>query len=139
MLSDSKNTLPTWAVRQVENCPQIFLEGFKMFRILDGSGFEGMGCEYVVLEPGKVLEPHIHEKSHSIILVIKGEGFAFVDGRRYVLKENSVINVPPGIKHGLEAGNVELVVYGFQHPGIINDQNDADIYFVEDGRKGLVG
>jgi Uncharacterized conserved protein, contains double-stranded beta-helix domain len=109
-----------------------------MFRILDGSGFTGVGCEYVVLEPGKVLPPHVHEQSHALILVISGNGFALVDGQRYPLRAHSVINVPPGIAHGLEAGDQELVVYGFQNPAIIDEQNDADIYFVEDGRKGQV-
>lgn len=132
------NRANAWVVRQIDQSPEICLEGFKMFRVLDGSGFVGMGCEYVVLEPGRVLAPHIHEKSHSIILVLSGNGFALVDGDRYELKANSVVNVPPGVAHGLEAGDQELVVYGFQHPAIIGERNDADIYFVGDGRKGEV-
>jgi len=133
-----KSLTNTWAVRQVDQSPEIILEGFKMFRVLDGSGFTGMGCEYVVLEPGKVLAPHIHKSSHSIILVLSGNGFALVDSRRYELKENSVINVPPGIEHGFGAGDQKLVVYGFQYPAIIGERNDVDIYFVKDGRKGEI-
>jgi quercetin dioxygenase-like cupin family protein len=91
-----------------------------------------------VLDPGKVLEPHIHKKGHAVILVLAGEGFALVGGRRYPLRRHSVINVPPGTEHGLEAGNEKLVVYGFQVPAIIDENNDADIYFTKDNRKGEV-
>lgn len=127
-----------WAVRLVEDSPALVLEGFRMYRILDGSGFEGVGCEFVVLEPGKILEPHIHKKGHAVILVLAGNGFALVNGQRYPLQCHSVINVPPGTEHGLEAGSEELVVYGFQVPAIIDENNDADIYFTKDNRKGEV-
>lgn len=139
MPADSENNpSSTWAVRQIDQSPEICLEGFKMFRVLDGSGFAGMGCEYVILGPGKVLAPHIHERSHSVILVLSGNGLALVDSRKYELKENSVINVPPGIEHGFEAGDKELTLYGFQYPAIIGERNEADIYFVKDGRKGEI-
>lgn len=138
-MPEAENDLPsTWVVRQVDQSPEITLEGFTMFRILDGSGFDRMGCEYVVLEPKRVLPAHVHEKSHSVILVLRGTGFALVNKRRYALTKDSVVNVPPGIAHGLEAGDEELVVYGFQYPAIIGEQNDADIYFVDDGRKGKI-
>ncbi len=134
---DCNHSTP-WSVRQVEESPTLFLEGFKMYRILDDSGFEGVGCEFVVIEPGKVLEPHVHKKGHAVILVLKGNGFALVANQRYPLRERSVINVPPGVVHGLEAGTEELVVYGFQMPAIIDENNDADIYFTVNDRKGEV-
>lgn len=128
----------SWSVRQVEDSPVLTLEGFRMYRILDDSGFDGVGCEFVVLEPGKVLEPHIHKKGHAIILVLAGRGYALIAGDRYPIGKNTVINIPPGTEHGLEAGDVDLVVYGFQVPAIIDENNDADIYFTKDNRKGEV-
>lgn len=128
----------SWSVRQVEQSPALILEGFKMYRILDGSGFERVGCEFVVLEPGRILEPHVHRKGHAVILVLQGNGHVLVNGMRYPLRKHSVVNVPPGTEHGLEAGDEELVVYGFQVPAIIDENNDADIYFTKDNRKGEV-
>lgn len=127
-----------WSVRQVADSPAMLLEGFKMYRILDGTGFDGVGCEFVVLEPGRILEPHIHKKGHAIILVLKGSGFVLIDGVTHPLKPHTVINVPPGTEHGLQAGEEELVVYGFQVPAIVDEKNEADIYFTKDDRKGEV-
>lgn len=129
----------TWSVRQAQDSPSLMLENFKMYRILDGSGFEGVGCELVVLEPGKILEPHVHKKGHAVILVLSGNGYALVNGARLPLQQHSVINIPPGTEHGLEAGSEPLAVYGFQVPAIIDANNDADIYFTKDNRKGEVG
>lgn len=135
----AKNTEPNdWVVRQVEHSPSLVLEGFKMYRVLDDSGFEGVGCEFVVIGAGKILEPHIHKKGHAIILVISGVGHALIAGVRYPIGKNTVINIPPGTEHGLEAGAQELVVYGFQVPAIIDEHNNADIYFTKGNRKGEV-
>jgi len=128
----------TWSVRQADQSPSLMLENFKMYRILEDSGFEGVGCELVVLEPGKVLEPHVHKKGHAVILVLGGDGYALINGARHPLRQHSVINLPPGTEHGLEAGSAPLVVYGFQVPAIIDANNDADIYFTKDNRKGEV-
>ncbi|PCK02978.1 MAG: hypothetical protein COA42_21535 [Alteromonadaceae bacterium] len=134
----STETQNVWNVRNLDECPEVTLEGFKMYRILDGAGFANMGCEYVVIEPYKVLEPHFHRKGHAVILVISGNGFVSVGDEKYPLKENTLINIPPGTEHGLEAGSESLVVYGFQSPAIIDDNDDADIFFSRDNRKGIV-
>ncbi len=128
----------SWSVRQIEDSPELTLEGFKMFRVLEDSGFKNMGCEFVVIEPKKILDPHHHKKGHAIILVLSGHGFALINKKKYKIKKHSVLNIPPGVEHGLEAGDENLVVYGFQHPAIIDENNDADIYFTKDNRKGEV-
>jgi len=128
----------SWSVRQVEQSPSLMLENFKMYRILEDSGFQGVGCELVVLEPGKILEPHVHKKGHAVILVLSGNGYALINGNRHPIRQHSVINIPPGTEHGLESSSEPLVVYGFQVPAIIDENNDADIYFTKDNRKGEV-
>lgn len=128
----------TWKVRQVEDSPTLMLEGFTMYRVLDGSLMQDIGCEYVSLKPGEVLEPHIHIASHSIILVLQGNGYAMLEGERYPIKQNSIINIPPGIEHGLESCDGELVVYGFQSPGIIADNKSVDIMFTKENRQGVI-
>lgn len=139
MQEQTREAVPkSWSVRQVEQSPSLMLENFKMYRILEDSGFQGVGCELVVLEPGKVLEPHVHKKGHAVILVLSGNGYALINGNRHPVSQHSVINIPPGTEHGLESGSQPLVVYGFQVPAIIDENNDADIYFTKDNRKGEV-
>lgn len=127
-----------WKVRQVEESPSQILEEFTMFKILEGSQMKDIGCEFVTINRGEVLKPHVHKKSHSIILVISGDGYALLDGVKHSIKTHSVINVPPGVVHGLESGDESLVVYGFQSPAIIDENNNADIFFSEDNRQGTV-
>ena len=133
-----KKSEKTWQVRQVEDSPTLSLEGFTMYRILDGSLMDNIGCELVKIKCGEVLEPHYHTNSHSIILVLSGKGFAMLDNKRFPIQKYSVINVPPGVIHGLESSDEELIVYGFQSPGIISEDKNADIYFTKDNRKGTV-
>ena len=133
-----ENREDTWKVRQVEDCPTVNLEGFSMYRILDGSTMKDVGCEYVVLKPGEILEPHVHTTSHSIILVLGGNGYAILNDERIPIKKNSVINIPPGIEHGLESAEKDLIVYGFQSPGIIASDMSADILFTKDNRQGAI-
>ncbi len=128
----------TWKVRQVEDSPTLLLEGFTMYRILDGSSMDDIGCEFVVIQPGEVLEPHYHSRSHSIILVIQGSGYAMLDGVKYPIRQNSVINVLPGVVHGLESTDETLIVYGFQSPAIVAEDKSADIVFTRDNRRGVV-
>lgn len=133
------STPSSWRVRQVEDSPVQELEQFTMFRILDGSTMENIGCEFVTIHPGEVLQPHIHKKSHAIILVLEGSGYALLDGEKYPIKKHSVVNIPPGVKHGLESQDESLVVYGFQSPGIIDDDDNVDIFFTEEEyRQGTV-
>lgn len=132
------NIADTWQVRQVEESPRQDMDEFTMFKILEGSTMDNMGCEFVTIKKGEVLQPHVHKKSHSIILVIGGNGFALLDDVKYPIKTHSVINIPPGVVHGLESGDENLQVYGFQTPGIISQDNVADIYYSEDGRQGTV-
>ncbi len=133
-----KSIEETWQVRQVEDSPSLSLEGFSMYRILEGSLMKDLGCELVNIKSGEALEPHYHVDSHSIILVLSGKGFAMLNNVKYPIKKYSVINVPPGVVHGLESSDEGLVVYGFQSPGIISGDKDADIYFTKDNRKGTV-
>lgn len=133
------NSTQPWQVRQVQDSPSQELEQFTMFKILEGSTMENMGCEFVTLKKGEVLQPHVHKKSHAIILVLSGNGYALLNDVKQPIQTHSVINIPPGMRHGLESGDEDLVVYGFQTPAIIDENNNADIYFTEEEyRQGTV-
>ena len=131
-------TVQSWQVRQVEDSPTSILEGFTLYRVLEDSQMSGIGCEFVTINSGEVLQPHVHKIAHSIILVISGNGYVLLDGVKYPIKKRSMINIPPGVVHGLESTNEDLVVYGFQSPAIIKDNTNVDIFFTEDKRQGTI-
>ncbi len=128
----------SWRVRQVEDSPSSILEGFTLYRVLEDSRMSGIGCEFVTINSGKVLQPHVHKIAHAIILVISGSGYVWLDGVQYSIKKRSIINIPPGVVHGLESVDEDLVVYGFQSPAIIKDNINVDIFFTEDNRQGTI-
>lgn len=123
-------------VRPVEAAPKETLEGIEMYRVLDGTGFTDVGCEYVVLQPGQALEEHVHKQARSFILVIDGAGLAIIDGQELPIRKGHTVHVPPGVLHGFRTLDQPLVLYGFQTPPIIRDRADVDIFFQEDGRQG---
>ncbi|NOU51023.1 cupin domain-containing protein [Pseudoalteromonas sp. JBTF-M23] len=127
-----------WFVRKVGESPVQELEGIEMYRVLSGTGLDKAGCEYVTLDSGKELEPHVHKKGHAFILVLEGSGEVYLDGKYSPIEKLSMINIPPGVEHGLRALDEPLVVYGFQVPPIIEGDEDADIYFTKGNRKGTV-
>ena len=55
----------------------------------------------MTLKPGQSSgeEPEAHEKSEQVLLVLKGEVQAEVEGKRKKLKEGDSIVIPPGAKH----------------------------------------
>ena len=44
-----------------------------------------------VLEPGASIRQHAHERSHELIFVHQGEGYAEIEGKRYDIKQGSMM------------------------------------------------
>lgn len=118
-----------WLVRHVDECPVDAIEGVKLRRVLSGTGFDTVGCEYVAMAPGQVLEPHVHRKAHSFILIIAGHGLVTIEGRDISIGPGCTIYVPPGVPHGFKTLAEELVLYGFQSPPIIDESREVDLVF----------
>jgi mannose-6-phosphate isomerase-like protein (cupin superfamily) len=116
-------------VRHVDDCPVEILEGVKLRRVLAGTAFDNVGCEYVVMEPGQVLAPHVHERAHSFILVIDGRGVVSLEDRELEIGPGHTIYIPCGIKHGFRTLAEPLVLYGFQSPPIIHSGRKVDLLF----------
>lgn len=119
----------SWMVRHVDECPVDAIEGVKLRRVLSGTAFDTVGCEYVAMAPGQVLEPHVHRKAHSFILIIAGHGLATIEGKDMPIGPGSTIYIPPGVPHGFKTQSEELVLYGFQSPPIIDESREVDLVF----------
>lgn len=116
-------------VRHVDDCPLEILEGVKLRRVLAGTAFDNVGCEYVVMEPGQVLAPHVHERAHSFILVIAGHGVVSLEDNDSEIGPGYTIYIPCGITHGFRTLAEPLVLYGFQSPPIIRGGRNVDLLF----------
>jgi mannose-6-phosphate isomerase-like protein (cupin superfamily) len=129
MSESAKQTTAHWMVRHVDDLPAQNLEGVKITRVLEGTAFDNLGCEYVVLEKGQSLETHVHEEANSFILVLAGAGVVEMEGRDIAVSPGHTIYVPAGVSHGFRTGDEPLVLYGFQSPPIIQDVDHVDILF----------
>jgi mannose-6-phosphate isomerase-like protein (cupin superfamily) len=129
MSTHTENTSVNWIVRHVDECPVDAIEGVKLRRVLSGTAFDTVGCEYVAMAPGQVLAPHVHCKAHSFILIIAGHGIVSIDGRDFPIGPGYTIYIPAGIAHGFRTLDEELVLYGFQSPPIIQDTREVDLVF----------
>jgi quercetin dioxygenase-like cupin family protein len=126
----------TWMVKHVDDLPVERLEGIKITRVLEGTAFDNIGCEYVVLERGQSLDSHVHEEAHSFILVLRGSGIVELDGDVTPICEGSLVYVPAGVPHAFRTVNDAIVMYGFQSPPIIKNPANVDIVFERTGAQG---
>ena len=125
-----------WSVRHVDELPAERLEGVKITRVLDGTAFDNIGCEYVLLEKGQHLEPHVHEEANSFILILGGSGFVQMEDQELPIRTGHLVYVPAGVLHGFRTMEDPIVMYGFQSPPIIKSKENVDIVFEKTGNQG---
>ena len=125
-----------WSVRHVDELPAERLEGVKITRVLDGTAFDNLGCEHVLLEKGQHLEPHVHEEANSFILILSGSGFVQMEDKEIPIRQGHLVYVPAGVLHGFRTVDAPIVMYGFQSPPIIKSKENVDIVFEKTGNQG---
>ena len=125
-----------WSVRHIDELPTERLEGVKITRVLDGTAFDNLGCEYVLLERGQHLEPHVHEEANSFILILSGAGFVQMEEQEIPIGQGHLVYVPAGVLHGFRTVGEPIVMYGFQSPPIIKSKENVDIVFERTGNQG---
>ena len=59
---------------------------------------------------------HSHKTHEEVYIVISGNGFFYVDGDEFPIKEGTVIRVAPAGKHAIKAGDETLVHMCIQVP-----------------------
>ena len=125
-----------WSVKHVDELPAERLEGVKITRVLNETAFDNLGCEYVLLEKGQHLEPHVHEEANSFILILSGGGFVQMEDQEIPIGQGHLVYVPAGVLHGFRTLEEPIVMYGFQSPPIIKSQDNVDIVFEKTGTQG---
>lgn len=127
-----------WMVKHVDELAVELLEGIKVIRVLEGTAFDNIGCEYVVLEKGQQLDSHVHEEANSFILVVSGRGIVELEGKSTPIRAGHLVYVPAGVSHAFRTIDGPVVMYGFQSPPIIKSVKNVDIFFEKDGVQGKI-
>ena len=102
-----------------------------IFRLSKNGQLPGVGVDYVIVEKGKRLQPHYHHLPHVLILVLKGKGFVYLNGKEKPAKEGDVITIPPKTTHGFRATTTKLVFVSIQNPPIYGKEAKKDTYFID--------
>jgi mannose-6-phosphate isomerase-like protein (cupin superfamily) len=63
------------------------------------------------------LSPHAHEKEEEVMFIYRGKGALLVEGETFPLEPETLIFMPPGIRHELKnAGSETLSLVWFYAP-----------------------
>lgn len=90
--------------------------GGALSKILVSAGPEGsrfLDYRISTYAPKAYVATHAHEAKEQIYHVLEGEGLLELDGRRHVVRANSVVYIPPGLRHALHntgLGNLVFLV-----------------------------
>lgn len=73
-------------------------------------GVTAFGINLMVLEPGRRMRIHTHERQEEVYLVVDGELTLRVEGGEHVLRRGDAARVGPGVRRQLANGGAERVV-----------------------------
>ena len=112
---------PTWVKEKPKSSPLLLYswdqtwEALNALRDHEGSPFDGIGLEYRHPQTGgpvmptmgcwaQLLRPGEHTKAHrhtgsAVYHIVKGEGFAIIDGKRFSWSKGDIIALPPWALH----------------------------------------
>lgn len=63
------------------------------------SPYDDFSTGIQVLEPGRHVRRHAHERSHELLFCYRGTGYAEIDERRHEIAEETMILVGRGVQH----------------------------------------
>ena len=84
------------------------------------SPYDGFSIGIQVLEPGAHIRRHGHERSHEILVCIRGSGTAEIDGQTYDVREETMMLIGRGLQHKVTntgAGQMRLIWF-ISPPGL---------------------
>ena len=73
-------------------------ESFEKINLIDT---ERMFVDCWCFEPGQAQEPHTHDGSDKIYLVLEGRAIATIDGEERHIAEGQLVHAAPGVSHGI--------------------------------------
>ena len=77
----------------------------------DNSETKDLDFRVSLVRPQGHIEVHHHAVAENLYYIIRGTGLMELDGERHTLAPNTVIHVPPGVRHGLWNTGFEDLVF----------------------------
>ncbi len=96
------------------SCPPGHYDAFsKMLITPENSETRDIDFRISIYRPQGYAESHQHETAENIYYIIKGTGLVELDGEKHVVGANTVVYMPPGVKHGIWNTGLEDLVLIF--------------------------
>ena len=95
-------------------------QGVYLKHLITGADTEGkLSCHLVRIDPGAVLEDHVHENQWELHELIGGGGVFTLAAREAPYRTGRVALIPKGIKHKVAAGEKGLILLAKFFPALI--------------------
>lgn len=72
-----------------------------------------------------------HKRTGELLYCVKGRAWATLDGKRFRLREGSLVWIPPGVRHTFSAITPKVEAISVFWPAL-NLQKEADVHVDED-------
>lgn len=84
------------------------------------SPYDTFSAGIQVLEPGRHVRQHAHERAHEMLFIYRGTGYAELDGERHELEEGSLILVGRAVQHVIyNTGDTQMkLLWMISPPGL---------------------
>ncbi|MFN4196649.1 MAG: cupin domain-containing protein [Caldimicrobium sp.] len=106
-------------LNELELKPHPKFQGVKIAYILTKEKTQALSITVLEIKPGIEIPVHSHEKEVDTILVLKGEGEIYIEGKKAPLKEGDCVAILPGMKHGVKnTGAKPLFCYIVHAPAL---------------------
>ena len=100
--------------------PHPTFTGVSLKHLITGQATDGqLSCHLVKVEPGGVLETHIHEGQWELHEVMCGQGKALMGDREVTYEPGSMAVIPRGTKHQVRAGKEGLLLCAKFFPALL--------------------
>jgi|YNPBryantNP2012_1023418.scaffolds.fasta_scaffold01142_7 quercetin dioxygenase-like cupin family protein len=87
---------------QVTFEPHSRFEGVRIAKLVTKDRGEAIGVSMLEIGPGVEIPIHTHDQELDSILVLSGNGQAFIDGAWREIGEGDYILIPPTLEHGVK-------------------------------------
>ncbi len=100
--------------------PHAKFSGVFLKHLLKGADTAGMlSCHMVKVDPGCVLDEHLHANEWELHEVIGGEGEGYLGSKQIHYYPGRVVVVPKGTRHRVVAGNSGLILLAKFFPAMM--------------------
>lgn len=82
-----------------------------------------VSLEYVVLDPNTIFNPHYHDQSDALVLILRGHGYITdASERKYSIREGTLAYFPAKTRHGFISEEDAIHLISVQSPPLKNLQ-----------------